>query len=233
MGDCMSKTLIQLSNLTKEYQIGEIIVNALSNVSISIKKGDFVVILGPSGCGKTTLLNMIGGIDITTSGTIRVNDKEITNLGEKQLTNYRKEDIGFIFQFYNLIPTLTAEENVELAARLKFPREAYKKSMAILEAIGMEDKADKFPSQLSGGEQQRVAIARALVKEPKVVLADEPTGNLDSVTSERILSVMMKICKEKGTTFLIVTHNVAISKMADYIIYLKDGKIFGTSQSQS
>jgi len=233
MGDCMSKTLIQLSNLTKDYQIGEIIVNALSNVSISIKKGDFVVILGPSGCGKTTLLNMIGGIDITTSGTIRVNDKEITNLGEKQLTNYRKEDIGFIFQFYNLIPTLTAEENVELAARLKFPREAYDRSMTILEAIGMKDKAHKFPSQLSGGEQQRVAIARALVKEPKVVLADEPTGNLDSITSERILSVMMKICKKKGTTFLIVTHNVAISKMADYIIYLKDGKIFGTSQSQS
>jgi len=233
MGDCMSKTLIQLSNLTKDYQIGEIIVNALLNVNISIKKGDFVVILGPSGCGKTTLLNLIGGIDITTSGTIRVNDKEITNLGEKQLTNYRKEDVGFIFQFYNLIPTLTAEENVELAARLKFPREAYDRSMTILEAIGMKDKAYKFPSQLSGGEQQRVAIARALVKEPKVVLADEPTGNLDSVTSERILSVMMKICKEKGTTFLIVTHNVTISKMADYIIYLKDGKIFGTSQSQS
>ena len=233
MGDCMSETLIQLSNLTKDYQIGEIIVNALSNVSISIKKGDFVVILGPSGCGKTTLLNMIGGIDITTSGTIRVNDKEITDLGEKQLTNYRKEDIGFIFQFYNLIPTLTAEENVELAARLKFPREAYDRSITILEAIGMKDKAYKFPSQLSGGEQQRVAIARALVKEPKVVLADEPTGNLDSVTSERILSIMMKICKKKGTTFLIVTHNVAISKMADYIIYLKDGKIFGTSQSQS
>ena len=233
MGDCMSKTLIQLSNLTKDYQIGEIIVNALLNVNISIKKGDFVVILGPSGCGKTTLLNLIGGIDITTSGTIRVNDKEITNLGEKQLTNYRKEDVGFIFQFYNLIPTLTAEENVELAARLKFPREAYDRSMTILEAIGMKDKAYKFPSQLSGGEQQRVAIARALVKEPKVVLADEPTGNLDSITSERILSVMMKICKKKGTTFLIVTHNVAISKMADYIIYLKDGKIFGTSQSQS
>ena len=229
----MSKTLIRLSNLTKNYQIGEIIVNALSDVSISIKKGDFVVILGPSGCGKTTLLNMIGGIDITTSGTIRVNDKEITNLGEKQLTNYRKEDIGFIFQFYNLIPTLTAEENVELAARLKFPREAYDRSMTILEAIGMKDNTHKFPSQLSGGEQQRVAIARALVKEPKVVLADEPTGNLDSVTSEKILSVMLKICKEKGTTFLIVTHNVAISKMADYIIYLKDGKIFGTSQSQS
>lgn len=229
----MSKTLIRLSNLTKNYQIGEIIVNALSDVSISIKKGDFVVILGPSGCGKTTLLNMIGGIDITTSGTIKVNDKEITNLGEKQLTNYRKEDIGFIFQFYNLIPTLTAEENVELAARLKFPREAYDRSMTILEAIGMKDNTHKFPSQLSGGEQQRVAIARALVKEPKVVLADEPTGNLDSVTSEKILSVMLKICKEKGTTFLIVTHNVAISKMADYIIYLKDGKIFGTSQSQS
>ncbi|MFX0085308.1 MAG: ABC transporter ATP-binding protein [Candidatus Hodarchaeota archaeon] len=229
----MSETLIEINNLMKNYQVGEIIVNALIDVNISIQSGDFVVILGPSGCGKTTLLNMVGGIDVTTGGSIRINSKEITTLNEKQLTEFRKQDIGFIFQFYNLIPTLTAEENVELAARLKFPQEAYKRSMVILEAVGMADKAGKFPSQLSGGEQQRVAIARALVKEPKIILADEPTGNLDSVTSEKILSVMMKICKEKKTTFLIVTHNVAISKMADYIIYLKDGKVFGTSKGQS
>lgn len=229
----MSEPLIEINNLTKDYYIGEITVNALSDVSISIQSGDFVVILGPSGCGKTTLLNMVGGIDLTTGGSIRINSKEITTFNEKQLTEFRKEDIGFIFQFYNLIPTLTAEENVELAARLKFPRDAYKRSMAILEAVAMEENAHKFPSQLSGGEQQRVAIARALVKEPKIVLADEPTGNLDSVTSEKILTVMMKICKEKRTTFLVVTHNVAISKIADYIIYLKDGKVFGTSKGKS
>jgi putative ABC transport system ATP-binding protein len=232
-GDNMSEMLIEISNLTKDYQIGEISVNALSGVTISICSGDFVMILGPSGCGKTTLLNMVGGIDVITAGSIQIDNKEITTLNEKQLTEFRKEDIGFIFQFYNLIPTLTAEENVELAARLKFPRDAYQRSMAILEDVGMKDKAYKFPSQLSGGEQQRVAIARALVKDPKIVLADEPTGNLDSVTSEKILSVMMKICRKKKTTFLIVTHNVAISKMADYIIYLKDGQVFGTSKGQS
>ena len=228
------KPLIDINNLSKDYYIGEITVNALSNVNISIQSGDFVVSLGPSGCGKATLLNLIGGIDIKTSGRITINDKEITELKEKELTEFRKEDVGFIFQFYNLIPTLTAVENIELAARLMFPRrEAYQKSLDILEAVGMKDKATKFPAQLSGGEQQRVAIARALVKEPKIVLADEPTGNLDSVTSEKILEVMMAICKEKGTTFLVVTHNVAISKLADYIIYLKDGQVFGTSKGES
>lgn len=228
------KPIIEIKNLTKDYHVGEIIVKALSGVDISVQSGSFVVILGPSGCGKTTLLNLIGGIDVRTDGTIRINGKEITDLGERELTEYRKEDVGFIFQFYNLIPTLTAVENVELAARLKFPnRQAYQKSMDILEAVEIKDKAHKFPSQLSGGEQQRVAIARALVKEPKIVLADEPTGNLDSFSSEKVLHLMMRICKEEGTTFLIVTHNVAISKLADLIIYLKDGQVFGTSKGQS
>ena len=177
---------------------------------------------------------MPGGIDIHTSGSIRVNAREITELKEKELTEFRKEDVGFIFQFYNLIPTLTAVENVELAARLTFSRRiAYEQSMQMLKIVEMEDKAHKFPSQLSGGEQQRIAIARALVKEPKIVLADEPTGNLDTKTGEIVLTEMLRICKEKGTTFLIVTHNVAISKLADYIIYLKDGQIFGTSKVQS
>ncbi len=228
------KPLIEINNLSKDYYFGEITVNALSGINMTIHPGDFVVILGPSGCGKTTLLNLIGGIDVKTDGIIRINGKEITKLGEKELTNFRKEDVGFIFQFYNLIPTLTAVENIELASRLIFSRrDAYQKSLDILEEVEMKDKADKFPSQLSGGEQQRVAIARALVKEPKIVLADEPTGNLDSATSEKVLKVMMRICKEKGTTFLIVTHNVAISKLADYIIYLKDGQVFGTSKGQS
>jgi len=226
----MSELIVEIDSLSKDYQSGEIIVRALSDVDLQIKKGEFVVILGPSGSGKTTLLNLIGGIDTHTSGSIRVNTKEITKLKGKELTDFRKDDVGFIFQFYNLIPTLTAVENVELAARLKFSRRmAYEQSMKMLKTVEMEDKATKFPSQLSGGEQQRVAIARALVKEPKVVLADEPTGNLDTETGERVLTEMLKICKEKGTSFLIVTHNVAISKLANYVIYLKDGKIFGTS----
>ena len=226
----MSELIVEINSLSKDYQSGEIMVRALSNVDLQIKKGEFVVILGPSGSGKTTLLNLIGGIDVHSSGSIRVNSREITKLKENQLTEFRKEDVGFIFQFYNLIPTLTAVENVELAARLKFPRRmAYDQSLKMLKTVDMEDKAGKFPSQLSGGEQQRVAIARALVKEPKIVLADEPTGNLDTETGERVLTEMLRICKEKGTTFLIVTHNVAISKLADYIIYLKDGQIFGTS----
>ncbi|MFX1517192.1 MAG: ABC transporter ATP-binding protein [Promethearchaeota archaeon] len=226
----MSELIVEIDSLSKDYQSGEIIVQALSDVDLQIKKGEFVVILGPSGSGKTTLLNLIGGIDTHTSGSIKVNTREITRLKEKELTDFRKEDVGFIFQFYNLIPTLTAVENVELAARLKFSRRmAYEQSIKMLKTVEMEDKATKFPSQLSGGEQQRVAIARALVKEPKIVLADEPTGNLDTETGERVLTEMLKICKEKGTTFLIVTHNIAISKLADYVIYLKDGKIFGTS----
>ncbi|MFX0125067.1 MAG: ABC transporter ATP-binding protein [Candidatus Hodarchaeota archaeon] len=227
----MSELIVEIDSLSKDYQSGEITVRALTEVDLKIEKGEFVVILGPSGSGKTTLLNLIGGIDVHTSGSIRVNTREITKLKENQLTEFRKEDVGFIFQFYNLIPTLTAVENVELAARLIFSRHmAYEQSMQMLKTVGIEDMADKFPSQLSGGEQQRVAIARALVKEPKIVLADEPTGNLDTETGEHVLTEMLRICKEKGTTFLIVTHNVAISKLADYIVYLKDGRIFGTSK---
>ena len=230
----MSEPIVEIDSLSKDYQSGEVTVRALSEVDLKIEKGEFVVILGPSGSGKTTLLNLIGGIDVHTSGSIRVNTREITKLSEKQLTEFRKEDVGFIFQFYNLIPTLTAVENVELAAQLRFPRRrAYKESLQMLKTVEMSDKAHKFPSQLSGGEQQRVAIARALVKEPKIVLADEPTGNLDTETGELVLQEMLKICKEKSTTFLIVTHNVAISKLADHIVYLKDGQIFGTSEGKS
>lgn len=229
----MSEPIVEIHSLKKDYQSGEITVQALAGVDLTIHKGQFIVILGPSGSGKTTLLNMIGGIDNSTSGSICVNRDEITNLNERALTNYRKEEVGFIFQFYNLIPTLTAVENVELAARLRFPKDAYERSMKMLEAVEMTGMAQKFPSQLSGGEQQRVAIARALVKEPKIVLADEPTGNLDTRAGDRVLELMLRICKEKGTTFLVVTHNVAISKLADYIIYLKDGQVFGTSKGQS
>ncbi len=230
----MSDLIVEMESLQKNYQSGAITVHALKGVNLKIEKGKFVVILGPSGSGKTTLLNLIGGIDTYTSGSIRVNTQEITQFSEKQLTIFRKNDVGFIFQFYNLIPTLTAVENVELAAQLCYPRKkAYEKSMEMLKMVKIADKADNFPMELSGGEQQRVAIARALVKEPKIVLADEPTGNLDTETGDHVLQEMLRICKEKGTTFLIVTHNVAISKLADYIIYLKDGQIFGTSKEHS
>ncbi|MFX0096097.1 MAG: ABC transporter ATP-binding protein, partial [Candidatus Hodarchaeota archaeon] len=201
----MSEYMVETSQLKKEYITGEIIVPALGGINLTVEKGKFIVIFGPSGCGKTTLLNLIGGIDQVTEGTIKVNRKEITRLSESELTNFRKDDIGFIFQFYNLIPTLTAVENVELAALLKFPKEAYERSLAILEQVGMKDKANKYPSQLSGGEQQRVAIARALVKEPLVVLADEPTGNLDTKTGNKIVELMHNMCREKQITFLIVT----------------------------
>jgi len=226
----LSKTLINIEKLKKDYKTGDIVVKALDGINLSVDRGKFIVILGPSGSGKTTLLNLIGGIDQSSSGIIKVNSKIVTNLDEKDLTLYRKEEIGFIFQFYNLIPTLNAVENVELSARLTNSLNPYEKSIEILELVGLKDKIEKYPSQLSGGEQQRVAIARALVKEPKIVLADEPTGNLDTETGEAIINLMQKICKERETTFLIVTHNVSISKIADEVIYLRDGQVFGTSQ---
>lgn len=225
--------MISIKNLKKDYKTGDVLVTALDGVDITIEKGKFIVILGPSGSGKTTLLNLLGGIDQSTSGKIQVNSRNITEFNEKELTEYRKEDVGFIFQFYNLIPSLSAVENVELSARLNFSSDSYERSLKILELVGLSDKVNNYPSELSGGEQQRVAIARALVKEPKIVLADEPTGNIDTETGSTIINLMLGICRERGTTFLIVTHNVAISKIADEVIYLRDGCIFGTSNPLS
>ncbi|NHJ01518.1 MAG: ABC transporter ATP-binding protein [Candidatus Heimdallarchaeota archaeon] len=225
----MSEVLIKTDFLGKDYVTGEVTVNALKEVNLSVEKGKFVVIIGPSGCGKTTLLNLIGGIDRPSEGSITVGAKVITNMSEKELTGFRKEDIGFIFQFYNLIPALNALENVELSARLKFPKDAYERSLEMLKRVGLEEKINKYPSQLSGGEQQRVAIARALAKEPKVVLADEPTGNLDSKTGKAIINLMLDICRNQKTTFLIVTHDVSISELADQIVHLQDGQVIKTS----
>lgn len=222
--------MLSVRDLSKDYQIGEIVIPALRDIALNLGKGNFIFILGPSGSGKTTLLNIIGGIDQATNGRVIANSRVITKLSEKNLTYYRRTDVGFIFQFYNLIPTLTALENVEIAARLKF-KDALNRSMRMLEEVGLKDKAFKYPSQLSGGEQQRVAIARALVKEPKIVLADEPTGNLDSETGTKILDLMRDICKKQQTLFLVVTHNTGLAKeYADEIIYLKDGRIFGISK---
>jgi len=218
----LEKHIIVLEDVTKTYQMGKVKVHALRGADLIVQRGDFMVILGPSGSGKTTLLNLIGGIDTPTTGNIVVDGVSLTNLEEKDLTNYRRTKIGFVFQFFNLIPTLTAKENVELAAELvENPRDA----LEVLKQVGLADKSDRFPSELSGGEQQRIAIARAIVKNPSILLCDEPTGELDNETGKRILSVLRQINREETKTVVFVTHNSAIAKMADKVVRLKNGEI--------
>ncbi|MFX1507238.1 MAG: ABC transporter ATP-binding protein [Promethearchaeota archaeon] len=226
---------LQIEDLTKVYLMGELTVSALSGITLNIEQGQFLVILGPSGSGKTTLLNVIGGIDRPTTGRILFGTNgestDLVSLPEKKLTKYRRLNVGFIFQFYNLVASLTAYENVELAAKLTNPSdEARRISKQLLEEVGLGDKSKKFPAQLSGGEQQRVAIARALAKKPKILLADEPTGNIDSETTEKILKLLQRMNENHNVTIILVTHNVGISTLADKVIYLRDGKIFGTSK---
>ncbi len=222
---------LRIEGLTKNYEMGELSVPALRGITSSFEKGQMIAVLGPSGCGKTTLLNLIGGIDRPTSGKIYFEDLELSSLSEKDLTQYRRKNVGFIFQFYNLVASLTAFENVELASKLTTSsNEARKLTHDLLIEVGLEDKMDKFPAQLSGGEQQRVAIARALAKRPKILLADEPTGNIDSETTGTILKLLKRINKNHGVTILLVTHNVGISHLADQVLYLRDGKVFGTSK---
>lgn len=214
--------IIVLEDVTKTYQMGEVQVHALRGADLIVQRGDFVVILGPSGSGKTTLLNLIGGIDTPTTGNMAVDGVKLSNLNERDLTHYRRTKIGFVFQFFNLIPTLTAKENIDLAAELvEDPRNA----LEVLKQVGLGDKADRFPSELSGGEQQRVSIARALVKNPPILLCDEPTGELDNETGKRVLSVLRRINKDEGKTVVFVTHNSAIAQMADKVVRLKDGEI--------
>ncbi|MHA1969374.1 MAG: ABC transporter ATP-binding protein [Candidatus Hodarchaeales archaeon] len=227
---CQTMSL-QIENLSKDYKMGELTVSALNGVTISIEQGQFIAVLGPSGSGKTTLLNLIGAIDRSTDGMIHFDGLELSSLSEKKLTQYRRHNVGFIFQFYNLVASLTGLENVELAARLtNSSDEARKIAKKLLKEVGLEDKMHKFPAQLSGGEQQRVAIARALAKNPKILLADEPTGNIDSETTGKILKLLKKINENHNVTMILITHNVGISYLADKVIYLRDGKIFGTSQ---
>lgn len=214
--------IIALEDVAKTYQMGKVEVPALKRADLIVQRGDFMVILGPSGSGKTTLLNLIGGIDAPTTGNIIIDGVSLNNFSEKDLTEYRRTKIGFVFQFFNLIPTLTAKENVELAAELvENPRD----TSEVLSLVGLADKADRFPSELSGGEQQRVAIARALVKNPPILLCDEPTGELDNETGRRILSVLRRINREEGRTVVFVTHNSAIAQMADKVVRLRDGEI--------
>ncbi len=222
--------LMQLEDVSRSYQMGLMEVKALTSVTLDVFQGEFIVILGPSGSGKTTLLNLIGGIDYPSSGKITVDGIEITALDEKGLTDYRRNHIGFIFQFFNLIPTLTAKENVEFAAELvEKPRDV----MEVLELVGLKERANHYPSELSGGEQQRVAIARAMVKDPPILLCDEPTGELDFETGKHILAAMRRINEENRKTVLLVTHNTAIGDIAHRVIRLRSGEIVEVRQNPS
>jgi len=216
-------SFIELKDVVKEYQSkGGVATRAVDGINFEINEGEFVVIVGPSGAGKTTVLNMLGGMDTVTSGSIIVDGTDIAGYTSKQLTKYRRFDVGFVFQFYNLVPNFTALENVELANQIsKNPLNASE----VLDEVGLTERASNFPAQLSGGEQQRVSIARALAKNPKLLLCDEPTGALDYVTGKTILKLLQDMCREKGMTVIVITHNLAIAPMADRVINIKNGKV--------
>ena len=219
---------IELEHVGKQYQMGEVAITAADDISFSLGKGEFAVIVGPSGAGKTTVLNLLGGMDFVTSGTILVDGQRVSDYSEKELTLYRRHDIGFVFQFYNLVQNLTALENVELAAQIcKDPLDAAE----VLRHVGLGERMDNFPAQLSGGEQQRVAIARALAKNPKLLLCDEPTGALDYVTGKAILQLLQDTCRHQGMTVLVITHNTALTPMADRVIHIKNGRVDGVERN--
>ena len=229
----MNKTdgqaILKVRNLSKVYQMGELIVNALNNVSLDLYAAELAVILGASGSGKSTLLNIMGGLDIASSGELYYREENLSQASERQLTNFRRMHVGFVFQFYNLIPSLTANENValvtDIAPDAMTPEEA-------LDLVGLSDRINHFPSQLSGGEQQRVAIARAVAKRPHILLCDEPTGALDATTGKLVLSVLEKVNKETGTTTAIITHNAAIGSMADKVYKMSSGEVVDTIHNQ-
>ncbi len=215
-------SLVEFKNVYKKYKMGEIELTAVDGVSFEINQGEFAVVVGSSGAGKTTVLNILGGMDSPTEGDIIVDGKNISKLSEKKLIEYRRYDIGFVFQFYNLVPNLTAKENVELATQIcKNPMD----SLEALGSVGLSDRTANFPAQLSGGEQQRVSIARALAKRPKLLLCDEPTGALDYNTGRAILKLLQETCKKENMTVILITHNQAITPMANHVITMKSGKI--------
>ena len=215
-------SFIEFDSVSRRYQTGEITIPAVDNVSFSIEKGEFCLIVGTSGAGKSTVLNILGGMDSCDSGNVKVGGKLINELDKNALVDYRRYDVGFIFQFYNLVPNLTALENVELATQMC--RKAVDPAR-ILTSVGLKERLDNFPSQLSGGEQQRVSIARALAKNPKILLCDEPTGALDYKTSKQILSLLHRTCRQTGTTVVVITHNSALAAMADRIITMRSGRV--------
>ena len=217
-----NENYIQLEKVSKIYGTKEVKIIAVDEISFNISKGEFAVIVGPSGAGKTTVLNILGGMDTATSGKVWVDGKNIAKYNNRQLTSYRRDDIGFVFQFYNLVPNLTALENVELAGQIcKNPMDP----KTDLEEVGLKDRLGNFPAQLSGGEQQRVSIARALAKNPKMLLCDEPTGARDYQTGKAILGLLQDMCRQKGMTVVVITHNSALTPMADRVIRIKNGKV--------
>ena len=221
---------IEFKNVVKEYIVGENSIKALDNANFEIEKGELVVIVGPSGAGKTTALNVLGGMDNVTSGEVIIDGQRVDKYSEKELTHYRREDIGFVFQFYNLVQNLTALENVELATQIcKKPLNP----KTTIEKVGLKNRKDNFPSQLSGGEQQRVAIARAIAKNPKLLLCDEPTGALDYKTGKQILQLLQDTCRKEKMTVIIITHNSALTPMADRVIHFKNGTAFDIQKNDN
>ncbi len=221
---------ISLKNVTKRYRMGEVTITAADGVSFSVNKGEFCIVLGQSGAGKTTVLNMLGGMDGCDEGQVMVDGEDIARYSPRRLIGYRRDDIGFVFQFYNLMQNLTALENVELAAQIcRNPLDA----RDVLRQVGLGDRLDNFPAQLSGGEQQRVSIARALAKNPKLLLCDEPTGALDDKTGRAILSLLQDTCRKQGMTVIVITHNSAVAPMADRVVQLRSGKVVGDVRNEN
>lgn len=223
-------TYVEMKDVSKYYQMGENVVTANDKITFGIKKGEFVVIVGPSGAGKSTVLNILGGMDSASEGKIMVDGQDIAQYNTKKLTKYRRTDVGFVFQFYNLVPNLTAKENVELAAQIA-PNAL--DAETVLTQVGLSHRLDNFPAQLSGGEQQRVAIARALAKAPKLLLCDEPTGALDYDTGKSVLKLLQETCRNTGTTVIVITHNTAITPIADRIIEINNAKFVASKKIQN